>query len=183
LAIRHSPENLDFCTELTIFVSVSPWIPVTVQIGLGLLTIIGSGIASAVVTFKLNPRKDQQEFMRTKLETLFNAVRGFRKTYSVSMAVWISVMNGKIPYNTGQDIHIEAMKGKPDDFGTIEMIVNIYFPELNFAFQSLVVKRDRANKILAHFNGAVKADEPTDHFDRDFIGALLEVDEAGEALN
>ena len=53
-------------------------------------------------------------------------------------------MNGKIPYDEGQDEHIKALQGKPDDFGTIEMIVNIYFPELNFAFQALVVKRATA---------------------------------------
>jgi|HubBroStandDraft_2_1064218.scaffolds.fasta_scaffold1885598_1 hypothetical protein len=40
-----------------------------------------------------------------------------------------------------QDEHIKALQGKHNDLGTIEMIVNIYFPELNFAFQALVVKR------------------------------------------
>jgi hypothetical protein len=98
------------------------------------------------------------------------------------MMVWISVMNGKIPYDEGQDEHIKALQGKPDDFGTIEMIVNIYFPELNFVFQALVVKRDKANTVLARFNGAVKADKPTDQFARLFTEALLDVDEAGEAL-
>jgi hypothetical protein len=131
---------------------VDPWIQVTVQIVLGLLTIVGSGVVSGMVTHRLNARKDQQEFMRTKLEALFNAVRGFGKAYSASMMVWISVMDGKIPYDKGQDMYIEAMKGKPDDFGAIEMIVNIYFPELNFPFQSLVAKRDRVNSVLAQFN-------------------------------
>lgn len=161
---------------------MDPWIQVTVQIVLGLLTIVGSGVVSGMVTHNLNARKDQQEFMRTKLEALFNAVRGFGKTYSSSMIVWISVMNGKIPYDKGQDIHIEAMKGKLDDFGTIEMIVNIYFPELNFAFQSLVAKRDRANSVLAQFNRAVKADEPTDRFARVFTQTLLDLDKAEEAF-
>jgi hypothetical protein len=56
-------------------------------------------------------------------------------------------MNGKIPYDEGQDEHIKALEGKPDDFGTIEMIVNIYFPELNFAFQALVVKRATTSRL------------------------------------
>jgi hypothetical protein len=153
-----------------------PWIQLTVQIILGLLTIAASG----VVTHRLNARKDQQEFMRTKLEVLFDAVRGFGKTYSSSMIVWISVMDGKIPYDKGQDIHNEATKDKPDDFGTIEMIVNIYFPELNFAFQSLVTERNRANSVLAQFNGAVKADKPTDRFARVFTQTLLDLDKAEE---
>ena len=56
-------------------------------------------------------------------------------------------MNGKIPYDEGRGEHIKALQGKPDDFGTIEMIVNIYFPELNFAFQALVVKRATTSRL------------------------------------
>lgn len=56
---------------------MSPWIPVLTQIGLGLLTIIGSG----VVVHKLNADKDQREFTRTKLEALFIAVQEFDQMF------------------------------------------------------------------------------------------------------
>jgi hypothetical protein len=48
--------------------------------------------------------------MRTKLEMLFNAVRGFGKTYTASMLVWLPVMKGKVSYDKGKDMHMEVMK-------------------------------------------------------------------------
>jgi hypothetical protein len=63
---------------------LSPWIPVIVQVGLGLLTIAGSGIMSGVVTHKLNVTKEREEFLRGSLKISLRQLEDFR-TFSANV--------------------------------------------------------------------------------------------------
>jgi hypothetical protein len=48
-----------------------------VQVGLGILTLLGSGIVSAYVNSRLASYRTDKEFLRTKLETLLTAAFGY----------------------------------------------------------------------------------------------------------
>jgi hypothetical protein len=91
---------------------MNSWIPVVVQIGLGLLTIAGSGIVSGVVTHKLNARKDKLEFKRSKLEALFAAVLGYDQLSATCMMAWAYAMHGYIPAKEAQERHENETKDK-----------------------------------------------------------------------
>jgi hypothetical protein len=136
---------------------MSAWIPILTQIILSLLTIIGSG----VVVHKLNASKDQREFMRTKLEALFVAVQEFDQLFSLCMIFWVSAMNRETSYNEAYERYENAMKDKPNYFGTAEMLVNLYFPELLEKFRMLRSAADRVTEIQGKFKRATDSQENT----------------------
>src|ERR1700730_16670121 len=98
---------------------MSAWIPILTQITLSFLTIIGSG----VVVHKLNASKDEREFMRSKLEALFIAVKEFDQLFSTSMLFWVNAMNGEVSFNETYERFEKETRDKPDYFATAEMLV------------------------------------------------------------
>jgi len=52
---------------------------------LGLLTIVGSGVASVVVTSRLNAQKTRQDLLRQRLEELFSSVQNFGHSFVLAM--------------------------------------------------------------------------------------------------
>jgi hypothetical protein len=105
---------------------VNAWIPVAAQTVLGLLTIVGSG----VVVHRLNARKDQREFMRSKLEALFFALAQTDEVFSRATSCWYPVFLGGMSYEEAVAAFQEATKVGMDQSSTMEMLVNLYFPEL-----------------------------------------------------
>jgi hypothetical protein len=110
--------------------------PVIVQVGLGLLTIAGSGIMSGVVTHKLNVTKEREEFLRGKLEDLFEAVGGFQDLFGECMMIWLRFTNDEFTFEEAHKLHGEVLDGKPEYYATAEMLINLYFRALLPEFQA-----------------------------------------------
>jgi hypothetical protein len=145
---------------------MSPWIPVLTQTIIGLLSIVGSG----VVVHKLNARKDETEFIRTKLEALFVAVQQFDQLFGTGMSYWIASMLGEIPYEQVAARYLDETKGMPDMHATAQMLVSLYFPELKEKFQTMRTTSDQTTTIQHKFRAAVGRGEDT----RPFVGPFTE---------
>ena len=85
-----------------------------------ILTILGSGFGAGVMTFILNSLKADRDFRRAKLEELYAGVHG----YMVDLPV-ISFRQ-----RTGKPVTEEEMEALNENVGRIDMLVNLYFPEL-----------------------------------------------------
>ena len=85
-----------------------------------ILTILGSGFGASVMTFILNSLKADLDFRRAKLEELYAGVHG----YMVDLPV-ISFRQ-----RTGKPVTEEEMEALNENVGRIDMLVNLYFPEL-----------------------------------------------------
>src|SRR5690349_13017563 len=102
----------------------------SVQLIVALLTIVMSGVASAVVTHKLNARRQDREILRQKLEQLFLAVRKYGVDLGMHFVNYDYVMVGKLTYDQANDQHIQASAKNERSFDTATMLIAIYFPEL-----------------------------------------------------
>lgn len=99
--------------------------------------------------FELERETKETEFMRDKLEELYLLHEAWMNALSTSYLPFLSVMQGDITYDQALDLFIENNKNRRDDFKRLQMLVDLYFPEIKSAFSQLSVARDRANKIKA----------------------------------
>ncbi len=144
------------------------------QIVLGLLTVVMSGVVAAVVTFKLNARREDRQFQRDRLEHLFRGFVGFCTMLRVYWSPYISVMTGKIDYNQALDSTIAAGKNEERHLEEVEVLIAIYWPELQPPVDALKTVRDDADAVLAEHKARYLAGRTKDKLSLDAMGQVVE---------
>jgi hypothetical protein len=121
------------------------------QLLISLLTIVGSGVVSAYVTYRLNSRKEERQFRRQKLEQVFLASQAFQKAIFTHISDHLQMMKGRLTANQVHDLIIKrgADPGRPGD--NLEMLVVIYFPRLQPTLDHLWAIREAANDVIAEY--------------------------------
>jgi hypothetical protein len=102
----------------------------TAQFCLAILTILGSGVVSAAVTFRLNANKAKREFKREKLEALFQAIHSYCKTIRTAAAPWPLVIMGRVSAEMALNEQIKLYQNSPDAIDRCTLLVALYFREL-----------------------------------------------------
>lgn len=121
----------------------------TVQIALGLATIAMSGVTSGFVTFQLNARRDARQHRRQKLEQVYQSFHSFTLDLTKYWIPYLAVMTNSIKYNDALDMTIENTKNEAKPLVELEMLVAIYFPNLQKHIDELLHIRDKANEIIS----------------------------------
>ena len=88
------------------------------------------------------------EVRREKLEELYIVAAKYSKMLASHFFPYLDVMMGKYDYNAALDMTIESGKDQQYDFDRLEMIVDLYFPELQAPLKELFEMRDSANEIM-----------------------------------
>jgi hypothetical protein len=114
------------------------------QLLVSLLTIVASGVVSGIVTYRLNARRDARRLRRTKLEEFYGAHSAFIRQLSTDWLLHMRVMRNQISYNDALDIIVNREKTADPPFERAEILVALYFPELDGQFQQLLELRDAA---------------------------------------
>ena len=130
------------------------------QIALGVLTIAASGVVSGVVTFRLNSRRDARRMRREKLEQLFLAHSVFARQLGVGWFPYLMVMQGTIAYNDALDMVVKSSVDDDRPYEKMEMLVAIYFPELEKELTKLLQIRDRSAESIARHKEVYKSRGP-----------------------
>ena len=92
-----------------------------------------------------------------------------------------SVMQGKITYNEALDMQIEAGKIKVFNFGRIEMLIDVYFPETRNDYDKLIKMREDLNDIVAiHKQAYKRGDTDGTRFIDSFVKGQLDFVTMGE---
>ncbi len=120
------------------------------QIIIPLITIVGSGVASVLIAFKLNARKDEKQYLRLKLEELNLALIRYCAQLNADFYPYSSAMAGKITYNQALDIIINS-KVSDMEIDKILMILNLYFPHLKFYFERIQKAKSLALDVTKDF--------------------------------
>ena len=119
-----------------------------VQLALGLVTVLLSGVVSGYVTYQLNTRRDARQLRRQKLEAAYEAFNGFTTSLISHWLPYMAVMENSLEYNQALDITIKGDKPKSNDLRTLEMLIAIYFPAFQRHLDELIKTRDLAGQIL-----------------------------------
>ncbi|HMS01351.1 MAG TPA: hypothetical protein PKE51_00180 [Gemmatimonadaceae bacterium] len=105
---------------------------------------------SGIVTFRLNSSRDARRMRREKLERLFLAHNAFVGQLGVSWFPYMKVMEGVISYNDALDMTIKRDVDREKNLETVEMLVTLYFPELQRSLDELLGIRDEAADLIAN---------------------------------
>jgi hypothetical protein len=153
------------------------------QLIISVLTIVCSGVISAVVVHKLATSRAEREFRRKKLEELYSAVHRYCNHLTTANLMWLRVMSGELNYNEGLELLLKQTGHLNDrSHETAVMLINIYFPELRQSFQALLERRDRITGIHSQFKAAYKEKEPCEQFRSPFAQELLGIDADEKAI-
>jgi hypothetical protein len=119
------------------------------SIVLGIATIATSGVVSVIVTYRLNGRREERQFRRQRLEHLFKAYIGFCRNLEVQWTPYAQVMLGKLNYNQALDMTIAGGKDQERNLEEAEMLVAIYWPQLQAHLDALLKVRNSLAEIAA----------------------------------
>ena len=115
----------------------------------GLVTLIGSGIGTAVVNYWLAERRARRELRRTKLEELFLAFTSWSQRV---IPVWITQYakkTGKLPHDAANDHESEdPREAGGQKFDVVEILISLHFPELRASFQAILQCRQKIGDML-----------------------------------
>jgi hypothetical protein len=146
------------------------------SIWLGILTIIGSGVVSAIVTYKLNLVKSEREFRKQKLQELYLAFHRFNIALGSHNIVWLPVMEGKMDFNKALEIIIENAPKHTGHWEELCMLVDLYFPEMDKHSKRIIEIRDILNAIQRDFKMAYERGLETNSFLKPFSDTILLLD-------
>jgi hypothetical protein len=144
---------------------VNAWVPVIVQIGLGLATIVGSG----VVVYGLNTRKEQQQFLRSKLESVFEAVVSLERKLGLRMGEYGLVIDQKVQFEEAYTIKRETRTSAFEYYVKIEMLISLYFPDLLPKYGELKELRLTAARLEERIERSVKANADLSEFRQPYL--------------
>ncbi|WP_242770423.1 hypothetical protein [Sphingopyxis sp. YF1] len=134
-----------------------------ITLGLGLCTVLSSGITSAVVTSWLNRRKDQQQFMRTKAETLYLASDEFGRALSIYSIPFFPLVKGEATWSQMREMQAGySQKREHGGHETMTMLVEIYFPSVRPALAKVLDARGSFNRFASELEQAYRADGDLD---------------------
>lgn len=150
----------------------------------GLATVLTSGVASSIVTYRLNRQKEHVFFMRQKAESLYLAADEYGRALSCNIISYFPVVRGEIDYNEMLDIQMANPPSKEHGgYETLAMLVGIYFPEVESKLKILEEVRDRLSKLRNEHNKAYKNGGGVDRYwDAAFSDVTKELDCAIKAL-
>ena len=104
-------------------------------------TILFGGVVSGVLTFALNTRRDERTFTRAKLETLFVAARRFGANLEAHYFHYFALVKRELDLNSVLDLQRQNSPGT-QDVEQIDLLIAIYFPEVDRAYRQLLEVRD-----------------------------------------
>jgi len=103
-------------------------------------------------------RKRKQDLLRGRGEELYELIDKWSTAlFSYYMALPL-VLQGTLSYNELLDFQIkQSEKGVDGNFARIEMLIDVYFPEVRSAYDDLIKGRDKINAIVLEHKRASQA--------------------------
>jgi len=151
-----------------------------------ILTILGSGVVAAWVSHDLVKKKEELYYRRTKLEELYKAVERFTTLLFVMNHIWPRVMDGELSFNQGLGLQVEKRGDEEKHLlPEIDMLINLYFPQLLSTYKQFVSQRDIINRLYSKFRDVYKVKGPTITYEanrEEFSAALMNLDVIAKGL-
>ena len=122
------------------------------QILAPILTVLFGGVLSGIITYSLNARKSERELLRQKLELLYTHTHKYIATLIGHYIQYYPVVNGVMSLNELYDLQIKSAEKSTSTHEQIEMLIAVYFPKVQSAYDQLLVARDQLAEFHSNFS-------------------------------
>lgn len=126
-----------------------------------LSAVLGAAVAlvAAILTNRANARAAgearahelairRQELNRSRGEELYTLLQTWMNGLWGYFFIKSNIMSGKLTYNEGLDLEIQGNKESKGQHVRIEMLIDVYFPELRASYDVLIKHREEAHDIV-----------------------------------
>lgn len=117
-------------------------------------TIAMSGVVSAIVTYRLNKRRDERQLRRKKLEELYMAITTFKKAFDGRTVILHRWMTNHLTVDEAQSLQMEYVKKADNSRVVAGMIIAIYFHELQIDLEQFDASQNGLNGVYEQFKAA-----------------------------
>jgi hypothetical protein len=170
-------------------VPATAWAALVAAVVTALITLTGVALTNRSSNQRLRMQLDHelqtkgQDFQRERLEELYLLVEGWVNTLFMYFLPYARVMRGDLTFNQALDITIDVGGKSTVDFKRIEMIIDLYFPELRTDLDRVHAAREAANKIIHKYKKQYETgDTDGRQFLQPFLTAEKQVETEGVAL-
>lgn len=111
-------------------------------------TVLMSGALAAIVTFRLNARRDDRLIRQERLEQLYEAFFEVKRRLASYWVPYLAVMNDRISYDKALEITVEEKEYEPLPIARMEMLATMYHPVLLPLVEELLEIRDQGNTVI-----------------------------------
>jgi hypothetical protein len=127
--------------------------------------------------------KSREELIRDRGEELYELTDKWGNQILIHYINRLRVMQGKLTFNQSLDLDIQHMQGSEVNFGRIEMLIDVYFPNLRSQYDSVITCRSRANEIMyEHKLAYEEGGNEGAAFIKPFVTAQFEMEVAVKSL-
>ncbi len=149
---------------------------------MALLTILMSGVSSAVVTHRLNSGREEREVLRKKGEELYTYMHTFEGQIHAGYSPFLEVIRGnKTPDEV--DDFFASLTGVPDFhhvvYPKIILIAGIYFPRLDRQLKKILECKDHLAALEQRIRAKNSASPDVDTFRK----ALADIHSSFDVFN
>jgi hypothetical protein len=142
---------------LAIFNSVSPAVAGAAAALIGVwLTNVGND-NRAHLQAKTEREKERRNILRERGDELYQHAYRWAAQLRSDTLIWHGAMVGQYGVNEALDMEIAEFNDRKFDYGRIEMLVDVYFPEARAQLDSLLQHRDERSRYINAFKRSYKA--------------------------
>jgi hypothetical protein len=147
---------------------------------LGVFLTNRSSTARLKVQLEHELRQRTTDLLRGRGEELYELTDKWLITFAKNYLSLSAVMQNKITYNQHYDLTIEEGKKSFQEYGRIEMLIDVYFPSTRPAYDKIIEARDELNNVInAHKRSYKNGDIDGYKFLKPFIQSQKSIEQAG----
>lgn len=159
-------------------------IPITLQIAFVTAILTATATLSGVyLTNKENTKRlvlqlenereiKQNELMREKLEELYLLSKKWAANIDIAYLNHTRAMNGDFDFETLLNIEKERNDKNACDFSRLEMLIDLYFPNIKVVYEEVIKARTKANQfMLVYRNNCLEGNTDGKKFVEQFLHA------------
>jgi hypothetical protein len=101
--------------------------------------------------------RERRDILRERGGELYQQAYGWATRLRSSTLIWHGAMVGQYGVNEALDMEIAELRDRKFDYGRIEMLVDVYFPDAREKLDSLLRHRDERSRCINAFKRSYKA--------------------------
>jgi len=136
------------------------------------------------VSYYLNTFKEHVLFMSKKGEDLYLSVDRFDRAMGGHFLAAYPLLEGKITFNDYLDAQMKDLSDRDvaDASLQVEMLINLYFPSVQPAYNSYLEQRDKLNAVIGQFKRAYVAGKDGSSLFESFHTSMIGLDAKSKEL-